>query len=534
MKEGPELVIGLVGAIGTDLASVSESLQRQLTGVGYTSSEIRVSHLFHEVEPYSNLAAIQDREAYYEQHMNAGNDLCERLGRTDATALLAILQVRDLRNERNTSLELDGRAPLRRHAFIINSLKRPDEIKTLRKVYGDAFVLLGAYSSREGRRDTLAGRIAKSQNKDASDCRHIAERLITRDESEPITYGQDVNRTFFQADAFIDATEKRRADESVRRFVDVVFGSPFETPTRDELGMQYAFVAALRSADVSRQVGAALCSEDGQVLAVGTNEVPKAGGGFHWAGEYDRRDFRFGEDEPNAEMKRLIMSDIVDRVRKELIAGLEPLREDENEPLRENGLEPLRENEKLSDSVRDRFLNNVMGNIETSMQDSRLKDITEYGRTVHAEMAAITDAARRGVSVSGAILFSTTFPCHNCAKHIVAAGIRELIYIEPYLKSQVARLFSDSIALERVPSERQVPFSPFVGFAPLRLVDFFWMRKRRDDDRHILNWEVIRSTAEPLLSGIPAAYLDIEKVKIVELKKAMANAGMAFRTGGEA
>jgi hypothetical protein len=47
MSDGPELVIGLVGAIGTDLAYVSESLERHLKAVGYSSSEIRVSHLLH-------------------------------------------------------------------------------------------------------------------------------------------------------------------------------------------------------------------------------------------------------------------------------------------------------------------------------------------------------------------------------------------------------------------------------------------------------------------------------------------------------
>jgi hypothetical protein len=35
---------------------------------------------------------------------------------------------------------------------------------------------------------------------------------------------------------------------------------------------------------------------------------------------------------------------------------------------------------------------------------------------VHAEMAAITDAVRSGVSTQGCILYTTTFPCHDCVK----------------------------------------------------------------------------------------------------------------------
>ncbi|MGH9424596.1 MAG: hypothetical protein ACRD3J_31775, partial [Thermoanaerobaculia bacterium] len=302
--EGPELVIGLVGAIGTDLASVAESLQRHLNGAGYSSSEIRVSALLHDIEPYANLRGIQDKEAYYDEHMSAGNDLCKRFEREDAMALLAVLQLSTSRDDRNATHGAHPSAPLRRHAFIINSLKRKGEITALRSVYGDGFVLLGAYAARDIRIETLSARIARSQNKESRDCRHIAERLIARDEAERSDFGQDVSNTFFRADAFIDATERACADNAVRRFVEVIFGHPFATPTREELGMQHAFSAALRSADLSRQVGAAITTDDGQLLAVGTNDVPKAGGGMYWPGPYDYRDFRFAQtDEPNAEMK---------------------------------------------------------------------------------------------------------------------------------------------------------------------------------------------------------------------------------------
>ena len=46
--------------------------------------------------------------------------------------------------------------------------------------------------------------------------------------------------------------------------------------------------------------------------------------------------------------------------------------------------------------------------------------------TVHAEQNAISDAARRGVSLSGSIAYITHFPCIVCAKLLVAAGINEI------------------------------------------------------------------------------------------------------------
>ena len=70
-----------------------------------------------------------------------------------------------------------------------------------------------------------------------------------------------------------------------------------------------------------------------------------------------------------------------------------------------------------------------------ALKDAAVMDLTEYGRVVHAEMHALCDAARLGKAIKGATLYCTTFPCHNCTKHILAAGIRRVVYIEPYPKS---------------------------------------------------------------------------------------------------
>ncbi len=496
---GPELVLGLVGPIGTELKIVSESLRRALEDVDYTAREIRLSQLLHNFEQFASLAALRDREHYYNKHMDAGNKLREELGH-DALAVMAIAQIRVRREESQAAVSPYANAsdeepeaqpdpadvPAVRTAYIVNSLKNPKEVETLRNVYGDGFLLLAAYASRETRRDTLASEIAKSKNKEIDQCLSTAEQLIDRDEEEDVKSGQAVRKTFYQSDAFIDTTDKTRIDDAVRRFVSIVFGHPFETPSPDELGVAYAFTSALRSVDLSRQVGAAICSDDGQVFAVGTNEVPKAGGGLYWpSDEADYRDFRFVDrDEPNDEMRRVILSDLLKR---------------------------LSDSELLPKSFAD---DQFIDKAADALRDSRLWDITEYGRAVHAEMAAITDAARRGVSLQGATLYCTTFPCHNCAKHIVAAGIRRVVYIEPYPKSQVRRLFSDSVAVDRRPKLHQVEFSSFVGIAPSRFHDFFKLTRRRDDDRHLLSWNTIKKTALPRTAGQPEAYLPRELDRI--------------------
>ena len=71
--------------------------------------------------------------------------------------------------------------------------------------------------------------------------------------------------------------------------------------------------------------------------------------------------------------------------------------------------------------------------------DPIIDEVTEYGRIVHAELGALAAAARSGLSVVDGTLYCTTFPCHNCAKHIVASGIVRVVYVEPYPKSRVFR-----------------------------------------------------------------------------------------------
>jgi dCMP deaminase len=62
---------------------------------------------------------------------------------------------------------------------------------------------------------------------------------------------------------------------------------------------------------------------------------------------------------------------------------------------------------------------------------SRVRDGHEQA-TVHAEQNAISDAARRGVSLDGAVAYITHYPCINCAKIIAAAGISAVKYHYDY------------------------------------------------------------------------------------------------------
>jgi dCMP deaminase len=59
-------------------------------------------------------------------------------------------------------------------------------------------------------------------------------------------------------------------------------------------------------------------------------------------------------------------------------------------------------------------------------------------RTIHAEINALLQAAANGVSTQFATAYVTHFPCYSCAKALVNAGIKRLVYAEDYFNNQMA------------------------------------------------------------------------------------------------
>src|SRR5690606_26859594 len=79
-------------------------------------------------------------------------------------------------------------------------------------------------------------------------------------------------------------------------------------------------------------------------------------------------------------------------------------------------------------------------------KNTQLKGLIEFSRAVHAEMHALLNAgATDGMKIRNAKLFVTTYPCHSCARHLVAAGIKEVVFLEPYRKSLATKLHQDAI-----------------------------------------------------------------------------------------
>lgn len=75
---------------------------------------------------------------------------------------------------------------------------------------------------------------------------------------------------------------------------------------------------------------------------------------------------------------------------------------------------------------------------------SRVEDNHEQS-IIHSEINAITDCAKRGVSLEGAKIYVTHYPCPNCFRSIAACGIKEIYYHNDYNNNPVVQqLATDS------------------------------------------------------------------------------------------
>jgi deoxycytidylate deaminase len=408
-----------------------------------------------------------------EKLQNLGDDMRGELtleGRPDYAAVARgmVGRIREARARKTNAKAEDGKPVIpdgRPRAYIVDSIRHPEEVHLLRRIYTDAFVLIGVVCEEERRCERVTAKYRDAGKPAALD-------FMRRDADDKKKHGQHVSDAFHLSDFFVDNTPARKVDgrpnpawdinEHLSRLVKILTHSMLERPSSAETAMYHAQGAAMQSACLSRQVGAALIDANGTLLATGSNEVPKAGGGVYGEGaEKEVHDGRCAYRERD-EIKFCRNTREQNEIINELISAIPELK-----------AAPPDRKEALAIELR----------------NTRIGSLVEFSRAVHAEMDALLSAARKGVHIAGTRLFVTTFPCHYCARHIITAGIDELQYIEPYPKSRALALHDDAIKIEKLnwipPSQNgsQVLFRAFSGVAP-RLYKRAFLKERELKDRN--------------------------------------------------
>lgn len=449
-RKTDELVIGFVGPIGSGISySANIFVELLKSQFGYQGKSLKVSSIINQSTKILGEDTVDPADPKRtEKLQHYGTQLRETFGNTYLVEKI----VQQINLDRG---ETEGLPKARRHFTVVDSIKHPDEVRRLREIYGETFWLIGIFAPDEVRRSRL---IAEGNSEN-----YVVE-IFKRDEDEGVRAGQRVRDAMFLADFFIrnDGDNDKNLRRTVERFLDVMFAIGVQTPTKDESAMYAATSAAAESACLSRQVGAVIANENGEIIGMGNNDVPKFGGGlysqedgdgdhrcFQWRGKLCHNDFR----------------------KDEIIARIALA-------LGEAGL-----------------FNSKSGAIDTKRQarvtevlrGSDVKNLIEFSRAVHAEMEAIISVARNGKSgLVGGTLYSTTFPCHSCARHVVAAGIKRVIYIEPYTKSLALHLHEDTISIHEADAAKKVVFLQYEGVAPRNMIRLFKDRGQRKREGRLL------------------------------------------------
>lgn len=480
-----ELVIATVGPVGSGCTSAANEIKRLLEAdFGYEVHYYRLSDIIQESQSLVAAALAEvGRSGDKVGNLQTIGDLLRQTCGNSYLAAKAVEKIAFLRRQKGGVGQAESGALVpktTRRAYLIDSLKHRDELKLLRDTYGDIFWLVGVFAPRSVREERL--RVYEGM-----DPARINE-TISRDYQEDLDHGQQVREVFFQADLFLrnDQPNKAQLANSTKRFLEVLFGTSVHTPTNDESAMYAAYAEAAKSACLSRQVGAAIVTQEGELIAVGRNDVPKYGGGLYREDDLcnDHRCHNWQSNRcHNDRRKDLLYKQIFKK---------------------------LKDSELLQAHVTE-------ASVIDALKKTDAKALIEYSRAVHAEMDAITSVARtaKGSLLRGTI-FTTTYPCHSCARHIVASGLTRVVYIEPYPKSLAGELHSDSVSEVEAEAGSKVVFLQYSGIAPKNVLKLFsYGMKRKGNDGSVPTWD--KTTAKPVVRVSLDDYSVHEQLVIAEL-----------------
>ncbi len=542
-QDAHELVFAVVGHIGSGAGTVARELKAKLADLGFDVAPLKASEAIRHwaTENGETLPSPTGGNKYLSQ-VATMQDLGDKMRRTDhaAVAIGLVRMIRERRAEKTQQQAKDGQPVLpdgKPRAYVLDSLRHDAEVHLLRRLYGNSFVLVGVVCDESARVLRLGKKYKDGGEGNAKDA-------MARDEDDSSKKnGQKVREAFWLSDCFVDnstvGTEEAsgkvvrphgRVTEQLKRLIQIVSYSDVKRPTLAETAMYVAYGAARRSACLSRSVGAALVDQRGNIVAIGVNDVPRAGGGLYGAdlsaesGDHrlDHRCAYYPDDQAeeseykagghcrNTREQKRIVGGIIEAVAS--LAEDAQVKKYYEDPKKVAEQKIVDLGKELQAKLKSLAPEETELLAQVLKKKGGIGELTEYSRAVHAEMEALLAAARSGISPVGSRLFVTTFPCHYCARHIVSAGVDEVQYIEPYPKSRALLLHRDSITREEKdwvepsrflerrhsvdrtesasspkgiaekPAEPKVLFRPFVGVSP-NLYERVFTRDREWKDK---------------------------------------------------
>jgi len=429
------LIIGLTGSLGSGVSTAARYLIKTLrskvykiTGNGWDSVKPQEVH----DEGYKLSRIIEDEaQKRGEKKNNKGEfsrELLQRIGnelRCENKSFLAKEVLKRIEKVENNIPEEDS------NPIVIDGIKNSGEVEEFRK-YANFFLF-----SIDARVDIRWERVREKYegNQDS----FFADD--ERDHNENIDYGQQVDKCVYLSDILFnnDSDIKKQLYDRIKDYISLIQEQSYMYPMPCESIMTQAYCESLKSSCIKRKVGAVIVSSDGTPLVATFNEVPYP--------------------EVSCEKKHGMC--YRDKIKIDLIRKLKncpncgtPIKQDIicpkcNNTIQINELTPSCKNCSLDLDIDSFFIcNSCKIKIVKKFIGKRM----EVCRALHAEEKALLQLGKSGVSInpSSMTLYTTTFPCPQCANKMVGYGIGKIVYVEPYPTKESRDLLVSSLGEKNI------------------------------------------------------------------------------------
>ena len=277
--------------------------------------------------------------------------------------------------------------------FVIESIRNPAEIKFYRDKYPE-FILIGVFADYEVRWDRV-----KENYRGSKDSFDVDEQK-DQGSFEP-SYGQRISDCFFESDLILSNNDLISCDSpneaysemkaKIKGYLMALADPAHSNPTLKETLMAAAYTSGRRSRCLKRKVGAVIADKYDRIISSGFNGVP-----------YGLKECSVAFGSCYRDRKR-------DAVGRKISEALE-----------------------IGESAK-----------TISVIKSNVK-LLELCRALHGEESAILNLVGRGVDLTDSTIYVTTYPCNLCANKIVQAGIKHVVYFEPYPVEEAKKIFKDA------------------------------------------------------------------------------------------
>lgn len=326
------------------------------------------------------------REGFNEQNRQDLQTVGDLLRKENGTNYLALKAFEEAESTTNNKIVFHG-------------IRNLGEVNEFRKYPN--FYLIAVDCSKDNRWKRLEGIYDGDLKK--------FEKDDNRDKNEGFPHGQQVFRCVEEADIFFlndenYSTEIKIGSELKERFnthLGLITGRKLRNPSQEETMMTVASTLALRSHCIKRRVGAVLCDDHGYIISAAYNEVPK------------------NQSKCLDEYGMCYRDLIRKKFNKEIISNYKSC------PICSEKIEELQ--------------NGVCINCNTNLMEliPSYKALDKC-KSLHAEETTILKTAP--YQNNNSILYSTTFPCLQCAKRILHTNITHIVYVDPYPEEETIEL----------------------------------------------------------------------------------------------